>query len=702
MAPMKRAAPLAALVLLLVTAPVAADVSAAGGAQPILKVIPLIQELKAKTEMVGMTNQRLYDQRQCWCEETLRNTTQAIVRGKAEVEQLQETIFRLSGDLGAHQADIKHLQKSIAENQAAQREAEQVRTKESLEYGSERSETENGIGALEAAIKALAGAGTGKKGAGFLEAGPQAQLLSVAADVKSALQGSSAWRVASAEDIRALRNFAENPEEAVASPTSRVSAMQVGENPFGDYAPQSTRIQGIMKGLYDSLAAELEKDNAGEADKQKGFEEFMQLKEAELNTLQKTLQNQVTDRARKAKLNAESKNRRDLTKEQVEADEDFFEKTKDSCRTTAENWAEQLRLRTEFLQGINQAIAILTAPDATATFMNASLTFIQLPAARQARAGPHAPQPDSVLAQVAAKAKEGGHFDKVIVMINHLIERIRKEEQDDIAHRDRCQNSVGKNTQDIADLEHGQLRAQGQITRMKDAETDLLGQLAQLEQDIEVTEHEMNKRLQLRNEEQEEFTQALLDDANAIALLQAAIVSLTKFYKQNGFPMTLVQKSTKLDPNFVTYSEQSDQAGRIVSVLQMLVDDLKMEIKTGRQDDAKAEAQYKADRKALATVLRKQKESQVAANAELADVQAKIIATTNSKADGAANLAEENNLKDTLSNDCSWVKTHFASRRAKRKAELQGLAEAKALLAGAEKGDFDEMALSGGQLGLPE
>ena len=57
-----------------------------------------------------------------------------------------------------------------------------------------------------------------------------------------------------------------------------MSAAQVGQNPFGDYAPKSTMIQGILKGMYDAFTADIEKDNAEEAEKQKSFEELMATK----------------------------------------------------------------------------------------------------------------------------------------------------------------------------------------------------------------------------------------------------------------------------------------------------------------------------------------------------------------------------------------------------------------------------------------
>ncbi len=40
--------------------------------------------------------------------------------------------------------------------------------------------------------------------------------------------------------------------------------MQVKHNPFGDYAPASTQIQGILKNMYDTMIGDLQDGNATE------------------------------------------------------------------------------------------------------------------------------------------------------------------------------------------------------------------------------------------------------------------------------------------------------------------------------------------------------------------------------------------------------------------------------------------------------
>merc|ERR1712217_129753 len=133
-----------------------------------------------------------------------------------------------------------------------------------------------------------------------------------------------------------------------------MSAAQVAQNPFGDYAPQSTQIQGILKGMYDSFTADLEKANAEEAEEQKAFEQLMATKKTELATLQATLERHTLDKAEKTKQEAQSQQARDDEEAQLEADEKFFADTKAACKTKAGEWNERSRLRTEELQSMRK------------------------------------------------------------------------------------------------------------------------------------------------------------------------------------------------------------------------------------------------------------------------------------------------------------------------------------------------------------
>jgi len=538
----------------------------------------------------------------------------------------------------------------------------------------------------------------------------EAQLLSVLGGVRDVMHKSVVMDKMSENDMQVMKQFISKPESFVGK-VVQMSAAQIAQNPYGDYAPQSSAIQGILKGMYDSMAADLEKDNAEEADREKAFRELMATKKQEQETLQATLEKQSHDEAHKSKALSDAKTNRDDTDAQMRADEKFFEDTKNGCKVKAGEWAERSRLRTEELTGIQKGIEILNSPEARATFSSSSTTFIQL----KSKSVSHAYRlkaysglkalatkyKEMSMVEVAVAVKNGGHFDKIMGMIDEMIAALRKEEAEDIAHRDRCQGSQGKNGNDMADLDHDIGKAADELERMGDKETELKATIKSLEEEITESKTNLQELLSMRNAENEAFKQALKDDTDAVNVISQAIVALSEYYKNNKIPLELVQN--KQDPKYSVDEDKAPEAdfsggnkrgqetGGIVAILEMVKEDTENEIKTSRAEDGEAEADYEKSRGALQATLDAQTASKVANEQELAELQEDIADTEELKDSKASDLAEEQSLEASLAKDCAWVETHFDSRRDKRKNEIDGLVEAKNSLAGVGSDDDDDL-----------
>jgi hypothetical protein len=712
------------------------EASDADDMTPVNRVLNLIKGLQKEVETDGKIEQKSYDKYACWCEATLERKAKDIADAKAKIAALSELILKLKGDLGAHSADIASLKKWIAENLAAQKEATEVRDKENAEFEAEKTENEQCIGALESAIKVLTGAGTfleKKPAPGFLEL-RQAQFLSAAQDVRRVLRNPVALEAASKEDLEAVARFLKQPMEAAKGP----SALQVGNNPFGEYAPQSTQIQGILKEMYDAFTADLEKDNAEESDKQKAFEEYIATKQKELATLNESLENQELDHATKTKDEADAQTDRDLTQKQLEEDEAFFEITKQTCRTKAQEWAERSRLRSEELVGINKAIEIIDSPESRAIFYNSSTTFLGLNSSAppsflqvaasgssersansllfRARAKAYSKLSsaaskygDMGLARIATQVKAGGHFDKVITMIDEMIKFLRKEEAYDIEHRDRCQNGIDANKKDIAEAAHTIEVTAASIDEMNGKVKVMLEEIKQLERDISDTKMDLEERLEMRNKERYAFEQSVKDDVAAIDIVNRAIVALSAFYKKNKIELSFRQgpdveytidkdKAPELawGDEGGAYGGRKSDTGGLVAILETVVSDIQNEVDTARKDDATAEEEYEQERKAMLDLLHTQEEDKLATEKNVAETKVKIEEKTALHGQTTEELGVQNKLAATLGADCDWVKSHFESRREKRKTELDALAQAKAILAGAETGDASLLVFSTG------
>jgi len=428
----------------------------------------------------------------------------------------------------------------------------------------------------------------------------------------------------------------------------------------------------------------------------------MATKAKELETLEAALAKQTEDNAEKAKQMADDRTELDATKAQLEADEKFFAETKASCKAKASEWAERSRLRTMELKGIVQAIDILRSPEATETFGSATTTLLQLSATPRSERQRTAfstlrvlarKYKSIALAQIAAKVKTGGHFDEIIVSIDKMIALLRKEGEEDQAHKDRCQTGTTKNKEEAEDLEGDVKKTQNELEIANRAKSEQQAELNSIEDQIKTTQNEMDDRLEMRNKEEQAFKKALKDDADAIALLSDAIVAITTFYKTNKIPLGLLQKK---EPEYTidqdkapetsweggNYGGTTSETGGIVAILGMLKEDFEMDMKTGRQDDADAQAAYQKDLDAMKATMEALLTSKIAAETAIADLATKIADLEEHLGIKNADLTDANAMGDALKNDCAWVETHFDSRAEKRQKEIDGLTDAKGYLAG--------------------
>jgi len=288
-------------------------------------------------------------------------------------------------------------------------------------------------------------------------------------------------------------------------------------------------------------------------------------------------------------------------------------------------------------------------------------------------------------------------------MIDDMVALLRKEEAEDIAHRDRCQSAQNKNGNDKADLTKDIEDAQAMVTKHDDAANTLTAEIQSVDGQIGETKSTLETMLQDRNNERSAFERALKVDTEAVATIENAIVALSKYYKRNKIPLELVQHKQEPGPEYTvdqdkapetTFSSsgsRKSEGGGIIAILEMIKEDTENEIKQSRKDDADAQATYVKNRDAARETLATQEATKVQKEQELASAQEAKSDAEELKTSKEMDLSEENNLENTLANDCAWVESHFDKRRTARKDEISGLQEAKNFLAGVQAGDSDDL-----------
>jgi len=289
------------------------------------------------------------------------------------------------------------------------------------------------------------------------------------------------------------------------------------------------------------------------------------------------------------------------------------------------------------------------------------------------------------LTEIATQVRLGGHFDKIIHTIQNMVLKLKAEAQEDIEHRDRCENKQGKNKAAMEDLNFNIDKLKEKLDRMKDSKTELEKKISDLSKEIKTSDKSISDMKKQRKEEWDDFSQATKDDVDAVRLLGQAIASLSKFYKDNNIKQTNLLQGKPAPETWEDdkYGGRKSESGGILAILSMIKEDLESELKAGKQGDATAQINFANDVQALQDTLDAQEASKADADKALAEVDRQIAYRSDDKTDLKADLGGEDKIKAALKKDCDWIKSDFESRKANRKLEIAGLNEAAQFLSGA-------------------
>ena len=153
--------------------------------------------------------------------------------------------------------------------------------------------------------------------------------------------------------------------------------------------------------------------------------------------------------------------------------------------------------------------------------------------------------------------------------------------------------------------------------------------------------------------------------------MEIAKKALTKYYKENKLPVLLgveqgpdFKRSEDAVPEseFSGKGKRSGESKGIVSLMNMLIEDLEDEIKNGIKDEARTHEEFEADMKAAENL----KEELIENKVNLIDT---IVQREEEKTDEHEDMsvnhgdkADELNYKAEIKPDCDWIIRSFTDR----------------------------------------
>merc|ERR1719355_74575 len=349
------------------------NANAAEGANPIRKVVTLMQNMQKEIEAEGAKEKELFDKFMCYCSSNNGELTKAVADAKAQVEELTAKLKSEEAEKAQTAQELIDHKKDREGAKADMEEATMIREKEATEYDEMKADSETNIKAMAGAIPALE---KGMGGAALLQMPGMGSLHKLI----------ESYPNMDAIDRRDTLAFLEQSS---------------------DYAPQSGQIVGILKAMKDEMEASLKEAIADEDKAVAGFADLKGSKEKEVEMATEAIETKTARAGELAVSVVQTKDALEDTAAEAAETEKSIAQLDAQCATKEKEWAERCKMRTMEVEAISEAIGILNDDDALDVFKKAvpsalvqgSVGFLQRADGKASRA--HKAQ--AILAGVAHK-----------------------------------------------------------------------------------------------------------------------------------------------------------------------------------------------------------------------------------------------------------------------------------------------------------
>jgi len=689
---------LALLASCVVTSEAVMASSAVGlSANPIRKVVTMIQRMQKQVEEQGEKEKDLFEKFMCYCQSGTTDLEKSIADAETKIPQLESTIKEMDGEVLQLKADLKQHKKDRADAKGAVASATAIREKEAAEFAKTSSEYQTNIAAMTKAIAAL------EKGmTGFLQTSAATFL----------------GRLAQSETIT------EDNREMLTEFLSQGSS--------SEYAPSSGQIVGILKQMLDTMNADLADAKSVEEASIKDFDALVAAKTKQIDALTAMIEDKTQRVGSSGVKVVEMAEDLEDSKEDLAADTKFLAELEKGCATKEAEWADRCKIRSEELVALAETIKILNDDDALELFkktLPGSASFMQVTvtskdvvarasaAIRASRKHKRDVRMDAILLALTGRSVD---FSKVIGMIDNMVGLLNKEQVDDNAKLEQCQTDLDLAEDKQKELEREVSLLDKAIEDDKASISTLTEEIDTLVDGVKALDKEVAEMTEQRKEENSDYITALAQHNTALELLSFAKNRMNKFYNPKlykappkrelseedritvnsggtlaptaapggiaGTGIGLVQHKAAPPPppeTWGAYSKKAEESNGVIAMMDLLLKDLSTEMTEMEVTEKQAQEEYEQFMADAADKRVSDSKSITDKTAVKADTQAHLEDAKASHKSTMVSMMANEKTTANLHASCDWLMKFFDVRKEARAGEIDALKKAKAVLSGA-------------------
>ena len=627
----------------------------------------MLQNMQKKVQADGEKEQELFDKFMCYCKTGASALDKSIADAGDAIPELGANIEAGTSQLVQLKEDLKKAQTDRAAAKSAMSEATAIREKDATAYAKESGDMKTNLAALNKAIAAI------EKGAG----GAFLQTTSAAT----------------------LRNLVEESDSLSDLDRHDVTSFLTSES------TGSGQISGILKQMGDTMSATLKDVVATEEGSIKSYDELIAAKTSEVEALTTAIEEKTV---RIGELGVEIvQMKQDLSDSESSLLEDkkFAAELEKNCATKEAEWAEVCKTRSEEILALADTIKILndddalemfkkTLPGASASFMQvevseAGLRTRALALLQESKAGLKSERQRIDFIMLALRGKKVG-FEKVLKMIDAMVELMKEEQLDDDAKKEYCEKSFDHADDKKKGLERTEGKLQKAIANAKESIATFKEEIAALGEGIVALDKSVTEATEQRHEENDDYKTLMVNNQAAKELLEFAKNRLQKFYNPKLYkpPAEFIQIDMhKADPGPAPEApgaHKKQDGGGVIAMIDTLVKELDTEMTEAEVNEKNDQEEYEemmADSSAKRAADTK---SVAQKSAALADAESLVVSKGETLTSTQKELMATHEYIGQLHGECDWILKFFTVRQEARSGEVEGLKKAKAVLSGAD------------------
>jgi hypothetical protein len=661
------------------------------GANPIRKVVTLMQNMQKEIEAEGVKEKELFDKFMCYCSGGTDSLKKAIADATAQGEELTAKLkseeaekSQIGQDLIQHKADREGAKADIEE-------ATVLRTKEEAAYSAEKADSETNIAAMAKAIPALE---KGMGGAALMQMPNGNRLHKIV----------ESYPNMDASDRREALAFLEDSSESTGA---------------------SDQIVGILKAMKDDMEAELKEAIADEEKAVAGYNDLKASKEKEVEMATEAIETKMGRAGELAVSVVQTKDALEDANEEAADTTKFLSTLEKDCATKEAEMAERTKMRNMEISAISEAIGILNDDDALDVFKKAmpssfvqTVGFLQKGDAKASRAR----KAQALLQGIAGKTNDvhlnlmlytlgsklnmkSGKFEEVKKMIDDMVVLLGKQQKEDEKQKSYCEDEFEKSADEEAAAKTKLAQTDATLSELTDKIGTLMEEISGLGESIAALDKEVADATEQRKEEHATYVAQMQMNEAAMGLVDKAKNRMQKFYNPTLYKAPPKTEAT-MEEKIITAGtfvqlrrsdvapppapempsgpvQKNAKSAGVIGMMDTIISDLGSDMKDMEYEEKTAQKDYAelmsdsqitraADTKAL-----------TGKTTTKAETEALLMTAKETRSATATDLKQVTTVIADLHAACDFIMQNFDLRKEARTNEIEGLKNAKAVLSGA-------------------